>query len=140
MVRVSIEYQGNLRTTVSHEPSASTLSTDAPRDNYGLGEGFSPTDLLATSLGTCMITVMGIAARNQGLDVVGMKGIVEKHMSAAPPRKVARLVVDISLPKDKGEHLSEASREGLRHIGETCPVRLSLSPELEVVTTYRWEV
>lgn len=138
MVRSSLEYTGDLRTRVVHEPSKRELVTDAPRDNHGLGEAFSPTDLLAASLAACMVTVMGIAARKEGLGIEGMTATVEKHMTTAPPRKVARLVVAVALPGPKGEALSSDARALLERAGETCPVRLSLSEAMHVETSYAW--
>ena len=92
MVRSSIEYAGGLRTRVVHGPSGSVVVTDAPRDNHGLGEGFSPTDLLATSLATCMVTVMGISARQHALDIDGMTAEVDKHMSSEPRSSPCRKI------------------------------------------------
>lgn len=138
MVRSSIEYAGNLRTRVVHGPSGSALQTDAPRDNHGLGEAFSPTDLLAASLATCMVTVMGIAARKHSLDIDGMSAEVDKHMTTELPRKVAKLVVRVSLAGDKAAKLDAAARALLEQAGETCPVRLSLSETMTVETSYAW--
>ncbi len=138
MVRSSIEYAGCLRTRVVHGPSGSVVVTDAPRDNHGLGEAFSPTDLLAPSLATCMVTVMGIAAQKRSLDIDGMTAEVDKHMSTEPPRKVARLVVRVSLVGGKADALDAEARAFLEDAGETCPVRLSLSETLTVDTSYAW--
>src|SRR5271169_1803564 len=98
MVNIQIEYQGDLHCKATHGPSGAELSTDAPRDNQGRGESFSPTDLVATALGTCMITVMGIAARKLNIDVSGVTATVEKEMTAAPPRRIERLTVRIHVP------------------------------------------
>src|SRR2546430_6902827 len=97
MVKVTIEYQGELRCVATHEPSGRTLETDAPKDNEGRGESFSPTDLVATALGTCMATIMGIYARRKSIDLRGMKIEVTKEMTP-PPRRIARLAVEIWLP------------------------------------------
>ncbi|NUP04824.1 MAG: OsmC family protein [Polyangiaceae bacterium] len=138
MVKMSVVYTGELRCRATHGPSSAELTTDAPRDNHGKGEAFSPTDTLATALATCMLTVMGIEARKAGYDIDGMEAAIEKHMTAAPPRKVAKLVVDVSVAADKAAKLDAAARAKLEQIGETCPVRLSLSEAVEVVTNYRW--
>lgn len=139
MVRITLRYPGELHTEAVHEPSSARLETDAPRDNQGKGESFSPTDLLATSLGTCMMTVMGILARREGLDIDGLLATVDKHMTVSPPRRVARLVVEITLPAAKGALLDTARRAALAEAGETCPVRLSLSDSVAVETRYRWD-
>jgi putative redox protein len=139
MVRIRLRYPGELHTEAFHEPSSARLETDAPRDNQGKGESFSPTDLLATSLGACMMTVMGILARREGLDIDGLLATVDKHMTVSPPRKVARLVVELTLPAAKGALLDAARRAALEEAGETCPVRLSLSDSVVVETRYRWD-
>ncbi|MBW8870508.1 MAG: OsmC family protein, partial [Acidobacteriales bacterium] len=99
MVRIQTEYQGDLHCTSVHAPSSTELATDAPVDNQGRGESFSPTDLIATSLGTCMLTTMGIVARTLEFDLNGATAVVEKEMSSTPPRKINRLVVAIRVPR-----------------------------------------
>lgn len=138
MVTIDIVYESSLRTQATHRPSGSALTTDAPVDNHGRGEAFSPTDLLATSLGTCMITVMGIAARKHEIALDGTRVTVHKTMTTSPPRKVARLEVLVEAPAAVAKAASSAQRAALEHAGETCPVRLSLHPEVEVVTRYVW--
>lgn len=135
MVRIDVQYTGSLRCRSVHEPSGAELVTDAPKDNHGKGEAFSPTDTLATSLATCMLTVMGIAAQKAGWPFDEAKATVEKHMTTTPPRRVAKLVVDVTGPGG----LDPAAREALEKAGETCPVRLSLSEAIEVVTRYEWK-
>src|SRR5437764_11814466 len=98
MVQIEIEYHGNLRTQATHEPSGSTLLTDAPKDNQGNGEAFSPTDLVATALGTCMLTTMGIAARRLNVDMTGATARVLKEMVATPLRRIGKLTVEIHMP------------------------------------------
>ena len=98
MVNIQIEYQGDLRCKATHGPSGSELSTDAPKDNQGRGESFSPTDLVATALGTCMLTIMGIAARTFNIDISGATATVEKEMTATLPRRIERLTVTIQVP------------------------------------------
>jgi putative redox protein len=139
MVRITLRYPGELHTEAVHEPSSARLETDAPRDNHGKGESFSPTDLLATSLGACMMTVMGILARKEGLDIDGLLATVDKYMTVSPPRRVARLVVEVTLPIDQGARLDASQRAALEAAGETCPVRLSLSESVAVETSYRWD-
>src|SRR5437899_13012479 len=98
MVKITFEYLGDLHCVATHGPSGRTLDTDAPKDNEGRGESFSPTDLVATALGTCMATIMGIYARRKSIDLRGMKIEVTKEMTQALPRRIARLSVKIWLP------------------------------------------
>src|ERR1700760_4476107 len=98
MVAIQLEYQGELHSKAVHGPSGTELNTDAPKDNQGRGESFSPTDLVATALGTCMLTVMGIMARTLNLDIAGTTARVEKEMTAAAPRRIERLAVKIHVP------------------------------------------
>jgi len=115
-------YGGELRCTTRHEPSASLLDTDAPTDNQGKGERFSPTDLVATALATCLLTVMGIVARRHGWSLEGSTARVEKTMTTSGVRKIALLEVWIALPPD----LAEEALVALREAGEGCPVKRSL--------------
>jgi putative redox protein len=128
MVQIDIDYRGELRCEATHGPSATRLHTDAPVDNQGRGESFSPTDLLATALGTCMVTIMGIAAEGRGWSLEGLSARVTKHMVADPLRRVGRLEVSIRVP---GEW-SEEQRAVLRRAAETCPVAQSVSERLRV--------
>ena len=98
MVEITGKYQGNLHCTARHVPSGSVLNTDAPRDNQGLGEAFSPTDLVATALGTCISTTMAIAARKHGVELRGLHFKVTKEMSADTPRRIARLTTHVWMP------------------------------------------
>ncbi|MGB1590543.1 MAG: OsmC family protein [Candidatus Thalassarchaeaceae archaeon] len=127
MVRIEAVYDGNLRCSATHIPSGQTLVTDAPVDNMGKGQSFSPTDLLATSMLNCMMTIIAIAADSKELDVSGMSGSVEKHM-ASGPRRVSKLEVEISLPTD----LNSKDRAWLIKRGLACPVHKSVSQEMEV--------
>lgn len=135
MVEIKIDYQGDLHCRAVHGPSGGVLETDAPVDNNGRGESFSPTDLVATALGACMTTVMGIVARRKEIDLAGMKVAVRKHMSADTPRRIAKLEVDldIPLPADHPE------RRLLESAGNGCPVHHSLHPDVEVVLNWRWQ-
>ncbi len=134
MVEIRIDYQGELHTSAEHGPSGSVLETDAPKDNEGRGEAFSPTDLLATALGSCMMTVMGIVARRHEWPLEGAKVRVEKHMVADPVRRVGRLDVSFQMPAG----IPEEARKVLERSAHTCPVHKSLHPETKVETTFEW--
>src|SRR5436309_13566194 len=98
MVKISIDYLGDLHCVATHGPSGAVLETDAPKDNEGRGESFSPTDLVATALGSCMLTVMGIVARRHGWPLEGARAKVEKHMVSEPVRRIGKLPVRIDMP------------------------------------------
>jgi putative redox protein len=134
VVKIEIVYEGGLRTTARHAPSGATLSTDAPVDNEGQGERFSPTDLVAAALGTCMLTVMGIASRRKGLALEGARVRVEKHMVADPVRRIGRLGVTFEMPAG----LSAGDRQLLENAARTCPVHKSLHPEVETLLSFRY--
>jgi putative redox protein len=134
MVSISITYEGGLRTTAVHGPSGATLVTDAPVDNHGKGEAFSPTDLAATSLGACMATVMGIVAERKGIDLKGLTVSVGKTMTASPQRRIARLDVVLTMPIP-ADHPDRALLEAT---AKSCPVHLSLHPEVEQVIEFRY--
>ena len=126
----SVVYEGALRTTCTHLRSGSAVETDAPVDNNGKGERFSPTDLMATSLATCMITVMGIKARTMDVDLDGVKVDVEKIMKT-DPRRVGGINLFFHIPE--GLHsIDEKTKTILKHTGQTCPVQHSLHPDIEV--------
>ena len=132
MVRIDATYDGNLRCTAIHEPSGAKLITDAPVDNMGKGESFSPTDLLATSMLTRVMTIVAIRADSKEIDVSGMTGSVEKTM-AASPRRVAKLEVVINLPSG----ISMDDRAWLITEGCNCPVCVSVSESMEVDVTFQ---
>ncbi len=134
MVNIRVAYEGELHCKATHGPSDAELSTDAPVDNQDRGESFSPTDLVATALGSCLLTIMGIAARTLGLDISGATASVEKSMTAAPPRRIARLAVRIHVP----HALSAADREKLERAARGCPVHRSLHPEIETPMEFTW--
>jgi len=134
MVEINATYEGQLRTSAQHGPSGSVVETDAPIDNHGRGERFSPTDLLATSLGTCMMTVMGIFAERNEIDLTGTKVKVLKEMTPEPPRRVARLTVEMTIPLPADHPKAGA----IEKAAMTCPVFLSLHPEIEKSVTFRW--
>jgi len=134
-VRIDITYKGDLRCEAVHGPSGDILVTDAPKDNQGEGRYFSPTDLTAASMGTCILTIMGIAARARDLDIAGAGATVVKEMSAVPRRHISRLRMEITLPSA----LEERSRKLLERTATTCPVKQSLGPGTEVDLSFRYE-
>ena len=134
MVRIQTEYQGDLHCTSVHTPSQTELATDAPVDNQGRGESFSPTDLTATSLGTCMLTTMGIVARTLNVDLTGATATVEKEMSGTPPRRINRLTVAIRVPRTT----SPENQQRLENAAHTCPVKRSLHPDNETPIEFVW--
>ena len=138
MVSIDISYQGDLRCIATHGPSQTQLTTDAPVDNHGKGESFSPTDLLATALGSCMLTVMGIEAQRRGWSLAGVTVEVRKVMTQAPPRKVARLEVAFSVPTATSAELDDVAKRVLEERAHSCPVRLSLAESMEVPVSFGW--
>ena len=135
MVTMNIEYQGTLRTHSTHQPSGNTVITDAPLDNRGKGEAYSPTDLLTSSLGSCMLTIMGIKSDDLGIDIDGTKVTVVKHMSSDSPRRVSQIDVDMQIPsKISPEHLASLKRSAL-----SCPVAQSIHPDLNINFTMTCE-
>ena len=132
MVKIDATYDGNLRCTATHGPSGKQLITDAPVDNMGKGESFSPTDLLATSMLTCIMTIVAIRADSKEIDVSGMTGSVEKTM-ASGPRRVAKLEVVVNLPSG----LNMEDRAWLITEGCNCPVCVSVSESMEVDVTFQ---
>lgn len=134
MVKIDVQYSGQLHCDAKHGPSGSVLSTDAPVDNNGKGEAFSPTDLVATALGTCMLTIMGIVAEKKGIDLGNATASVEKEMSADLPRRIAKLTVEIVVPLAEGH----PERKVLEAAALSCPVYHSVHAELEKVVSFRW--
>ena len=134
MTTINTTYTENLRTVSIHLRSGSELLTDAPVDNQGLGQAYSPTDLLATALGTCMLTIMGITARKHGMSIDNTKVEVTKVM-ASNPRRVAKVEVVLHMPANG---YSEKERALLHQAAVGCPVALSLDPELEQVVRFVW--
>jgi uncharacterized OsmC-like protein len=134
MVEISISYEGGLHCAATHGPSSSQIGTDAPVDNHGRGETFSPTDLVATALGTCMLTVIGIKAEQKGIDLTGATARVEKIMSDDSPRRISRLPIEIVLPipaDHENRKLLEAAALG-------CPVHHSVHPDIEKPVTFSY--
>ena len=130
-----LAYNGALRCNALHEQSKTTIETDAPTDNRGKGERFSPTDLTCTSLGTCLLTTMAIKATDMGIELEGATVGVQKYMSKEPPRRIVRIAVAVHIPP---LNLSEKDREILEATGRACPVARSLHPDIEQVITYNW--
>ena len=134
MVEMTLVYEGGLHSRALHGPSGAAIETDAPVDNQGKGEAFSPTDLLTTSLASCMLTTMAIVGEREGWQLAGARARVEKHMELEPRRRVGRIVIDLELP----EGLPEAARERLEEVARGCPVAASIHPETKVELTLRW--
>ena len=128
-----VTYTGELRTTCRHLRSGSEFITDAPVDNNGLGQAFSPTDTVATGLASCMLTMMGIKARGMDVDLTNSTAQVTKHM-AADPRRILKIEVELKLPS----HVSEKNKKILEHTANTCPVLYSLHPDIQKVISFDW--
>jgi putative redox protein len=137
LVSIDITYEGDLHTVARHGPSGATLATDAPVDNHGRGQSFSPTDLVATGLGTCMATVMGILSKKREYDLTGARVNVKKLMTP-PPRRIARLEVRIDFPDRAAETIDAEGRAALEYEALHCPVRLSLLEAIEVPVQFVW--
>ncbi|MEW6073902.1 MAG: OsmC family protein [Planctomycetota bacterium] len=134
MIRIDIEYLGRLRCAATHGPSSVRIVTDAPVDNHGRGESFSPSDLVAGALGACMVTLMGIAAEERGWDLAGTTVRVEKHMVSEPARRIGKVEIEIHVPAA----LDERARAVLERAARTCPVHASLHPDVEIAARFRW--
>src|SRR5688500_4827417 len=134
MVTITIGYQGGLRCGATHGPSRTALTTDAPTDNQGRGESFSPTDLVATALGSCMLTTMGIVAARHGWAIEGASATVVKEMVADPVRRIGRLRVRIEMPAG----LEPRARDALERAAHTCPVHRSLAPDVDLPVEFVW--
>lgn len=128
-VEVDVVYEGNLRCSATHGPSGNVLRTDAPTDNGGLGAAFSPTDLVATALATCVVTIMGIVAQRNQWDIRGTKVHVVKEMINQPVRRIGALRVRVTVAN--GASLSASERARLENAAHTCPVHQSLHPDIE---------
>lgn len=134
MVSIELEYQGDLHCKAVHGPSGTVLTTDAPKDNQGRGESFSPTDLVATALGSCILTVMGIMARTLDIEIAGTTATVEKEMANAPVRMIHSLRVKIHVP----HYVSPENRVKLERAAHTCPVHRSLHPDVQKPIEFVW--
>ena len=129
----SVEYLGNLRTTATHLASEKIIITDAPVDNHGKGEAFSPTDLVATALASCLITIMGIKAKNLELDIDGTKAEITKVMGTEP-RRIVEVKINVFFPKS----FDEKTQKILEKAGLTCPIANSLHPNLNQRIRFIW--
>jgi len=130
----TVTYESNLRTTCLHLQSGSIFETDAPTDNKGKGERFSPTDLIATGLGACLITTMGIKAESMDIQLDGAKVEVTKVM-VSDPRRIGKIIVHATMP---ALNLDEKTIEILERVGRTCPVERSLHPDVELDIQFKW--
>ncbi len=137
MVDIFAEYQGDLQCRAQHGPSGA-VATDAPVDNQGRGASFSPTDLVATGLSTCILTVIGILAKKRGYQLEGTRVHVKKTMTVALPRRIAELAVEITLPPPATLSVADARAE-LEQVANQCPVRLSLLDAIAVPMRFDWQ-
>jgi uncharacterized OsmC-like protein len=135
MVEIKLSYEGDLHCSVVHTPSGNTLVTDAPVDNNGRGQAFSPTDLVATALASCMATVIGIVAKRKEIAVEGMTVVARKFMSSDQPRRISRLELDLDMPLPA----SHPDRRILESAARGCPVHHSIHPDIEVVMNWKWQ-
>ncbi len=133
-VTLDVVYEGDLECTLTHGPSGDRMKTDAPADNRGRGMHFSPTDLVGAAMGSCMLTVMGIVARDRGWDMLGATAKVVKEMGSEPRRHIAKLMVTIVLPAA----LDDKARVILERTARTCPVEASLGVLTEVDVTFQY--
>lgn len=132
---MKVKYLGDLRCECEHLASGTKIVTDAPVDNHGRGEAFSPTDLVATSLAACCMTIMGIYAQQHGCDLTGTEISVKKEMSANP-RRIARITVVLDMPD---RDYTPAQKASIEHCAHTCPVHLSLHPDTVQEFVFNWK-
>lgn len=135
-VKIDVEYEGDLHCRSVHGPSGSPVCTDAPVDNGGRGELFSPTDLVAAGLGSCILTIMGLVGRKSGVDMTGATATVVKEMAASPSRRIGALLVEIRPPK--ATEISPELRGRLERAAGKCPVKESLHPDTVVELKWVW--
>ncbi|MDZ4774068.1 MAG: OsmC family protein [Planctomycetota bacterium] len=135
MVEIQMKYEGSLRCAAVHAPSRTQLVTDAPVDNQGKGESFSPTDLVATALGTCILTTMAVVAERHGWRMEGSEASVVKHMVADPARRIGKLTVTIRMHGT----FDARARETLERAAHTCPVHKSLAANVEIPMSFEWD-
>jgi putative redox protein len=136
MVTTHVIYTGDLRCEATHAPSGSVIETDAPADNHGKAQRFSPTDLVGAALGTCIVTTIGIAGQRKGWNLAGMRINVDKEMSATPPRRIDHLAVELWMPVV----LQDEDRTLVETIAHACPIHASLHPDVRVTCTIHWPV
>lgn len=134
MVSMTITYEGGLRCSAVHGPSGSRIETDAPADNHGRAERFSPTDLVGTALASCIATTLGIVALRKGWQLEGLRVEVKKEMTTSGPRRIARLPVEVHMPVA----MPAESRDEVLRIAQTCPVHKSLHPDIEAPIVLHW--
>ena len=135
MTKMLTIYKGNLRNEVTHLQSGTKILTDAPLDNHGKGESFSPTDLLASSLGCCMLTIMGISAESYGFSLEGTTVETEKIMGT-DPRRVVEIKIDFHFPE--GSNFTPQQKRVIESAAKTCPVANSLHPDLKKTINFNW--
>jgi uncharacterized OsmC-like protein len=135
MTTIKSTYNGGLRTSAQHLASGNTIITDAPVDNNGKGEAFSPTDLVCAALGSCMMTIMGIVANRAAIDIEGIDIEIQKIM-AAEPRRIAEVVLNFTMPA--GKTYTDKEKAMLENAARTCPVALSLHPDIKQTITFRY--
>ena len=133
MNNFEVKYQGDLRTRITHLDSGSVISTDAPKDNHGLGETFSPTDLLCSSLASCILTIMAIAVEKKGIEILGATAIVKKTMTNNP-RRIAKIDIDLTFPRQ----YDKKTKTILERAAQNCPVHHSLSESIEKKITFNY--
>lgn len=138
-VQIDIVYEGKLRTLATHGPSGATIHTDAPVDNGGTGSAFAPTDLVATALGACMVTIMDKVAQRHGWDLAGTRVRVIKEMVQQPLRRIGALQTTITLPRSISATLGPDDRKRLENAAHTCPVHQSLHPEVALPVKFIYE-
>ncbi len=136
MATSKITYLGDLRTAATHLHSNTDIITDAPIDNNGKGEAFSPTDLVATALGSCMMTIMGIFAKNHNIDLKGSEIEITKIMTSELPRRIDKIIVNFNM--QSATVLSETDKKKLEKAAHTCPVALSLKVEIKQEIIFNW--
>jgi len=134
MFTAKIKYLGDLRTEATHVSSGKTFITDAPLDNHGRGEAFSPSDTVSTALGSCMLTLMGIAGNTHGIDISGTEVDIKKHM-ASDPRRIIKIDVIITF---HNKNYTDKEKTILERAAHTCPVAMSLNPEIEQAVEFRY--
>lgn len=135
MVAISVDYLGELHCKATHLPSGSIIETDAPVDNKGKGEKFSPTDLVAAAVGTCIATVLGLYAQSKDLNLTGMRLEIQKEMTKVPPRRISILEIQVKVPIE----LNAFDKAKFEEIAYTCPVTASLHPDVFLRVTFHWK-
>lgn len=136
MVEMKTIYSGGLHCELVHGPSKNRIETDAPKDNNGKGEAFSPTDLVGAALASCILTSIAIFAERENLSIKGSTAVVKKEMTSNPHRKIGRLILDIQLPKN----LDEDYRRKFETLAKSCPVHRSLHPEVQIEMSFEYSL